>query len=69
MTRVEIEKLLEGLPPEWARLMKLGAAIDFGEARVIFQAGLPVRVDLAVKQVKLTGTDDELRDALRPIML
>ncbi len=52
--------MMRDIPPEWDRLMRFGAALNFGEAKVVFQNGKPVRIDHAVKQIKLDSDDDFL---------
>lgn len=42
---------------EWDRLKILAKRIGYGEMRVILQAGKPVRVETAIKQIKLDGDD------------
>lgn len=43
---------------EFERLRQLIERIGFGEVRVIIQQGKPVRVDHAIKQIKLDSPDD-----------
>lgn len=43
---------------EWERLKKLAERIGYGEMRVIIQAGKPIRVDTAIKQIKLDTPED-----------
>lgn len=47
------------LPIEWQRLIQVAQKIDWGEARVIFQNGKPVRIEQAIKTVKLNLPADE----------
>lgn len=42
---------------EWMRLIKLGKALNYGEARVVFKDGKPVRVECAIKQIVLDNDD------------
>lgn len=50
------------MPPrnlkEWERLQILAERIGYGELRVIIQAGKPVRVENAIKQIKLDNPED-----------
>lgn len=50
------------MPPrnskEWERLQTLAERIGYGELRVIIQAGKPVRVESAIKQIKLDNPED-----------
>lgn len=43
---------------EWDRLKILARRINYGEMRVILQAGKPIRVETAIKQIKLDSPDD-----------
>lgn len=43
---------------EWERLRKLAERVGFGELRVIIQNGKPVRVETAIKQIKLDTPED-----------
>lgn len=38
---------------EWKRLKELVQRMGYGEIRLVIQAGKPVRVDVAIKQIKL----------------
>ena len=60
--------VLREIPPEWDWLMRVAAALGYGEARVVFQSGLPVRIDSAVKQIKLDNEQD-FSDQLKTIPL
>lgn len=50
------------MPPkksiEWERLQKIAEKIGYGEMRVVLQNGKPVRVDTAIKQIKLDAPED-----------
>lgn len=43
---------------EWKRLRILAQRVGFGELRVIIQNGKPVRVETAIKQIKLDTPED-----------
>lgn len=43
---------------EWKRLKTLAQKVGFGELRVIIQNGKPVRVETAIKQIKLDTPED-----------
>jgi hypothetical protein len=41
------------IPPEWQNLMRLIERLGFGEVKISVQNGKPVRVEIAVKSIKL----------------
>lgn len=56
------------LTPEWDRLIKAAEQIKFGELRVVLQNGKPVRIDAAIKQIRLDNEED-FRKGLETIPL
>jgi hypothetical protein len=51
-------RTIREIPPEWDRLMRVANAIGYGELRVVIQGGKPVRVESAIKQIKLDNEQD-----------
>lgn len=56
------------IPAEWDRLMKFAEVLKFGEAKIIFQNGRPVRIDHAIQQIKI-DSEKEFDDGLKTIPL
>lgn len=50
-------RVMREISVEWERLIKFAEILNYGEAKIVFQGGIPVRIDCAVKQIKL---DDEM---------
>lgn len=44
--------------PEWNHLVRLVETIGYGELRLVIQNGKPVRVEVAVKTIKLDDKED-----------
>lgn len=42
--------------------MRLGGRINYGEVRVIFQNGEPIRIEEAIKKINLNSEDDFKKD-------
>ena len=61
-------RVMQEIPPEWQRLMKVAARIDRGRATVVFNEGRPVQIDIAVKKIKL-DTDEDFEEKLKTISL
>lgn len=57
------------LSPEWQRLMAIAERIQFGECRLVFQRGKPVRVEAVIQQIKLDGPDSDIDEKLKIITL
>lgn len=68
MSDQEKTRVLKEIDKEWDRLMKLAQRIDFGRAEIVFQNGKPVRVEIAVKQIKL-DVDKDFDEGLKTIPL
>lgn len=54
---------------EWERLKRVLERIPYGEITIVMQGGRPVRVELAVKNIKLDGRDDEFEQSLSTVAL
>lgn len=54
---------------EWERLRLVLERIPYGDITIVMQAGRPVRVELAVKNIKLDGRDDEFEQGLSTVVL
>lgn len=63
------EEVLRLLPKEWRRLIGAAQRIGFGEVRIVLQNSKPIRIEMAVRQVKLDGPDEELDQGLKPLLL
>ncbi len=50
--------------PQWKHLVQLIEAMGYGELRLVVQDGKPVRVEIAVKSIKLDDPKD-VADKLR----
>ncbi len=61
-------KVMREIPAEWDRLMKFAEVLKFGEAKIIFQNGRPVRIDHAIQQIKI-DSEKEFDDGLKTIPL
>ncbi|MCP6719732.1 MAG: hypothetical protein KJI72_00180 [Patescibacteria group bacterium] len=61
-------RTMREVPDEWDRLMRVAAAINYGSAKVVFKDGKPVRIDAAIKQIKLDSEDD-FNEGLKTIPL
>ncbi|MFA5128552.1 MAG: hypothetical protein WC445_01145 [Patescibacteria group bacterium] len=61
-------KVMREIPAEWDRLIKFAEALKFGEAKVVFQNGRPVRIDHAIQQIKIDNEKD-FDDGLKTIPL
>ncbi len=55
--------------PEFERLKQAIKRIGYGEVRVIIQRGKPVRIEEAVKQVRLDGDQKDFNDGLETVRL
>lgn len=55
-TNVKIEKTV---PVEWKRLIDFAEKIKYGQIKITVQNKKPVRIDYAVKQIKLDEDFDE----------
>ena len=47
---------------EWKNLMRLVERLGFGEIKIVVQGGKPVRVEIAIKSVKLDNPIPEKFD-------
>lgn len=56
------------ISPCWENLMMVAKRIDFGEAKVVFQNGEPIRIDAAVKRIQLNDSES-FKDDLKTIPL
>ena len=61
-------KVVREIEKEWDRFIKVAQKIDFGRLEVILQNGKPVRIEIAVKQIKL-DVDKDYEDGLKTIPL
>lgn len=59
-------RIVREVEPEWDKLMRFAAALNFGEAKVVFKEGKPVRIDNAVKMIKLDDEQD-FKEGLKTI--
>jgi len=55
------------ISPEWERLIKVAARVNYGHLSVILQNGKPVRVEQVTKQIKLDS--DNFEDDFKVITL
>ena len=65
---MNILRVSKEIPPEWLRLMDVAARIQYGEVRIVIQNGTPIRVEVAIKQIKL-DSDKDFQDGLKTIPL
>jgi len=49
---------MENLPIEIKRLLEIIRKVNYGEIRVIIQAGKPVRIEAGIRQIKLDTPED-----------
>lgn len=61
-------RIMREISPEWERLMRLATTVDYGEAKIIFNKGKPIRADFITKQIKLDN-DEEFKQGLETIPL
>lgn len=57
-------RVMREIPAEWDRLIKFAEVLKYGEAKIIFQNGVPVRIDHAIQQIKIDNEkdfDDDLK--------
>lgn len=54
---------------EWERLKKVLERISYGEVTIVMQGSRPVRVELAVKNIKLDGDERDFEQGLKTIAL
>lgn len=52
------------ITPEWKKLMRLVERLGFGEVKIHVQNGRPVRVEIAIKSVKLDSPDDDIDNVI-----
>lgn len=55
--------MMDTTTPEWRRVFQIVEKIKFGEARILFQDGRPIRVELVVKSIRLDH-DDYMNDQI-----
>jgi pyrimidine operon attenuation protein/uracil phosphoribosyltransferase len=58
MTNNQKIKVMREVSIEWDNLMKLASSIQYGEAKIVFNNGKPIRADFVKKQIKLTGNEE-----------
>lgn len=56
-------------PKEWDRLRKVLERIPYGEITIVMQGGRPVRVEAAIKTIKLDGSDEDFTAGLSTVQL
>ena len=54
---------------EWDRLRKVLERVRWGEVTIFMQNGKPVRVEAAVKTIKLDGSEDDFAQGLSTVPL
>lgn len=62
------QKVTRQVSQKWDRLMRLGSRLNYGEARVIFKNGEPIRVEQIIKSISL-DMDDEFKREFETVML
>lgn len=68
MSDQEKTRVLREIDKEWDHLMKIAQRIDFGRVEVVIQNGKPIRVEMAIKQIKL-DVDKDFDEDLKTIPL